>query len=33
VDAVHGNASLIASVASAFWTDWITERVRRSGIE
>ena len=28
VDAVEGKAPLLASGASAFWTDWITERVR-----
>jgi predicted dehydrogenase len=30
VDAVLGEAPLIASGASAFWTDWITERVRHA---
>ena len=29
VDAVEGKASLLASGASSFWTDWITERARR----
>jgi 1,5-anhydro-D-fructose reductase (1,5-anhydro-D-mannitol-forming) len=30
VDAVLGEASLLASGASSFWTDWITERARRT---
>jgi len=30
VDAVYGRAPLIASGASSFWTDWITERARGS---
>jgi predicted dehydrogenase len=29
VDAVIGKASLMASGASSFWTDWITERAQR----
>ncbi len=29
VDAVLGKARLVASGASSFWTDWITERARR----
>jgi 1,5-anhydro-D-fructose reductase (1,5-anhydro-D-mannitol-forming) len=29
VDAVLGKAPLLASGASSFWTDWITERARR----
>jgi 1,5-anhydro-D-fructose reductase (1,5-anhydro-D-mannitol-forming) len=29
VDAVLGEAPLLASGASSFWTDWITERARR----
>jgi predicted dehydrogenase len=29
VDAVQGKAPLLASGASSFWTDWITERARR----
>jgi 1,5-anhydro-D-fructose reductase (1,5-anhydro-D-mannitol-forming) len=29
VDAVEGNAALLSSGATAFWTDWVTERVRR----
>jgi 1,5-anhydro-D-fructose reductase (1,5-anhydro-D-mannitol-forming) len=29
VDAVEGKAPLLASGASAFWTDWITEQARR----
>jgi predicted dehydrogenase len=28
-DAVEGKAPLLASGASAFWTDWVTERARR----
>jgi predicted dehydrogenase len=31
VDAVLGKAHLLASGASSFWTDWITERARMSG--
>jgi predicted dehydrogenase len=31
VDAVLGKAPLLASGAASFWTDWITERARRSG--
>jgi predicted dehydrogenase len=31
VDAVQGNAPLLASGAAAFWTDWITERAQRAG--
>jgi 1,5-anhydro-D-fructose reductase (1,5-anhydro-D-mannitol-forming) len=30
VDAVLGKAPLLASGASSFWTDWITERARRT---
>jgi predicted dehydrogenase len=30
VDAVEGKAPLLASGASAFWTDWVTERAERS---
>jgi predicted dehydrogenase len=33
VDAVLGKAPLLASGASAYWTDWITERARRNGLE
>jgi 1,5-anhydro-D-fructose reductase (1,5-anhydro-D-mannitol-forming) len=29
VDAVEGTAPLLASGASSFWTDWVTERARR----
>lgn len=29
VDAVEGKAPLLSSGASAYWTDWVTERVRR----
>ncbi len=29
VDAVEGKASLLASGASSFWTDWVTERSRQ----
>jgi hypothetical protein len=29
VDAVLGKAPLLASGASSFWTDWITERARK----
>ena len=29
VDAVHSKAPLLSSGASAYWTDWVTERVRR----
>ncbi len=29
VDAVEGKASLLASGASSFWTDWVTERARQ----
>ena len=28
VDAVEGKASLLASGASSYWTDWVTERAR-----
>jgi predicted dehydrogenase len=31
VDAVEGKAPLLASGAQAFWTDWVTERARKSG--
>jgi 1,5-anhydro-D-fructose reductase (1,5-anhydro-D-mannitol-forming) len=31
VDAVEGKAPLLASGAQAFWTDWITERARKTG--
>jgi 1,5-anhydro-D-fructose reductase (1,5-anhydro-D-mannitol-forming) len=30
VDAVEGKAPLVASGASSFWTDWVTERARRT---
>ena len=30
VDAVEGKAPLLASGASSFWTDWVTERARES---
>ena len=30
VDAVEGKADLLASGASSFWTDWVTERARRT---
>lgn len=30
VDAVEGKAPLLASGASFFWTDWVTEQVRRT---
>ncbi len=34
VDAVLGKAPLLASGASAYWTDWITEQVqRKTGVE
>ena len=29
VDAVEGKAALLASGASSFWTDWVTERAQR----
>ncbi len=29
VDAVEGKADLLASGASSFWTDWVTERARK----
>ena len=29
VDALEGKAALLSSGASAFWTDWVTERARR----
>jgi 1,5-anhydro-D-fructose reductase (1,5-anhydro-D-mannitol-forming) len=29
VDALEGNASLLSSGATAYWTDWVTERARR----
>jgi 1,5-anhydro-D-fructose reductase (1,5-anhydro-D-mannitol-forming) len=32
VDAVQGKAPLLASGASSFWTDWITERSRKNGV-
>jgi predicted dehydrogenase len=32
VDAVLGTAPLLASGASSFWTDWVIERARQSGI-
>jgi 1,5-anhydro-D-fructose reductase (1,5-anhydro-D-mannitol-forming) len=32
VDAVEGKASLIASGEAAFWTDWITERARKTKV-
>jgi predicted dehydrogenase len=28
VDAVEGKAPLLASGASSYWTDWVTERAR-----
>ena len=31
VDAVEGKAPLLASGASSFWTDWVTERARLAG--
>jgi predicted dehydrogenase len=30
VDAVEGKAPLLASGASAYWTDWVTERAKRT---
>jgi 1,5-anhydro-D-fructose reductase (1,5-anhydro-D-mannitol-forming) len=33
VDAVEGKGALLASGASSFWTDWVTERARRSSLE
>jgi 1,5-anhydro-D-fructose reductase (1,5-anhydro-D-mannitol-forming) len=33
VDAVEGKAPLLASGASSYWTDWVTERAKRSGRE
>jgi 1,5-anhydro-D-fructose reductase (1,5-anhydro-D-mannitol-forming) len=33
VDAVVGKAPLLSSGESAFWTDWVTERVRRVSAE
>jgi 1,5-anhydro-D-fructose reductase (1,5-anhydro-D-mannitol-forming) len=33
VDAVEGKAPLLASGASSFWTDWVTERAKRSSNE
>ena len=33
VDAVLGKAPLLASGASSFWTDWITERARKPRVE
>jgi 1,5-anhydro-D-fructose reductase (1,5-anhydro-D-mannitol-forming) len=30
VDAVEGKAALLASGASSFWTDWVTEQVRQT---
>ena len=30
VDAVEGKAPLLSSGATAFWTDWVTEQVRRT---
>jgi predicted dehydrogenase len=32
VDAVEGKAPLLSSGASAFWTDWVTERARRAAL-
>lgn len=32
VDAVEGKGELLASGESSFWTDWVTERARSSGI-
>lgn len=31
IDAIEGKAALLASGASSFWTDWITEQAVRSG--
>jgi hypothetical protein len=28
VDAVEGKATLVASGASSFWTDWVTQRAK-----
>lgn len=33
VDAVEGKAALLASGASAYWTDWVIEQVRRKGVD
>jgi 1,5-anhydro-D-fructose reductase (1,5-anhydro-D-mannitol-forming) len=33
VDAVLGEAPLLASGASSFWTDWVIERARRSAMD
>ena len=33
VDAVLDKAPLVASGASSFWTDWITERARTRGLD
>jgi predicted dehydrogenase len=33
VDAVLGKASLLASGASSFWTDWVTERARHQSTD
>jgi len=33
VDEVEGKAPLLASGASSFWTDWVTERAKRSSSE
>jgi predicted dehydrogenase len=33
VDAVLGEAPLLASGESSFWTDWVMERVRRTNVE
>jgi predicted dehydrogenase len=33
VDAVLGKAPLLASGASAYWTDWVIEQSRQSGVE
>jgi predicted dehydrogenase len=32
VDAVEGKATLLAGGASSYWTDWVTEQVRRDKI-
>jgi hypothetical protein len=30
VDAVAGKAPLLASGASSYWTDWVTEQARKN---
>lgn len=32
VDAVQGKTPLLASGASSFWTDWVTEQARKNGV-